>query len=86
MEKKTATMISLGAAYAAGCIPCFDHLYSVAREEKITDDEVNAIIAIAKKVRSGADVVVTKTIDDFLNNREADPAREPAPNTCPCNC
>ncbi len=86
MKKKTETMISLGAAYAAGCIPCFDHFYSVAREEKITDDEINAIIAIAKKVRSGADVVVKKSIDDFLKNRESDPAGETTSDTCQCNC
>lgn len=86
MEKKIETMISLGAAYAAGCIPCFDHIYSIAREEKITDDEINAIVAIAKKVRSGADVVVKKSIDDFLKNTESGHRGDTKPATCQCNC
>ncbi|MFH2058982.1 MAG: carboxymuconolactone decarboxylase family protein [Pseudomonadota bacterium] len=86
MEKKIQTMISLGAAYAAGCIPCFDHIYSIAREEKITDDEVNDIIEIAKKIRKGADVVVKKSIDDFLKNTEPDLTRETQPGSCQCNC
>ncbi len=70
MDTKIKIMISLGSSYAAGCIPCFDHYYMLAKEEKITDDVVKEIIAIAKKVRGGSDIALGKAISDVIDGNE----------------
>jgi alkylhydroperoxidase/carboxymuconolactone decarboxylase family protein YurZ len=70
MDTKIKVMISLGSSYAAGCIPCFDHYYMLAKEEQIADDDIKEIIAIAKKVRNGSDIALEKAISDVIDGKE----------------
>jgi alkylhydroperoxidase/carboxymuconolactone decarboxylase family protein YurZ len=70
MDTKIKVMISLGSSYAAGCIPCFDHYYMLAKEEKIAGDDIKEIIAIAKKVRNGSDIALEKAISDVIDGKE----------------
>lgn len=70
MNTKIKVMISLGSSYAAGCIPCFDHYYMLAKEEKITDNDIKDIIAIAKKVRNGSDIALEKAILDVIDEND----------------
>ncbi len=84
MNSKTKVMISLASAYAAGCIPCFDHYFMLAREEKIDDEEVQEIIAIARKVRNGADIALHKAITDVLDG--CDEVGRMDDESHPCKC
>ena len=49
MDKKTEVMVALGAAIGVNCIPCFDHLYSKAKEINMDDEEIKDIVEIAGK-------------------------------------
>ncbi len=84
MEKKINIMVSLGSAYAASCIPCFDHYYMMAKEEKIRDDDIKEIIAIAKKVRNGSDIALEKAISDLIDGDEV--CTKLGDKSHPCNC
>ncbi|RLA85766.1 MAG: carboxymuconolactone decarboxylase family protein, partial [Deltaproteobacteria bacterium] len=39
MEERTKLLIALGAATAANCIPCFEHLYYEAGVAGLTSEE-----------------------------------------------
>ncbi len=84
MDTKIKVMISLGSSYAAGCIPCFDHYYMLAKEEKITDDDIKEIIAIAKKVRNGSDIALEKAISDVLDGNEICVKMDDESHPCKC--
>jgi len=84
MNDKTKVMVSLASAYAAGCIPCFDHYYMVAREEEIDEKDVLDIITIAKKVRNGADVVLNRAISDVLDGVDETSVRDEENHPCTC--
>ncbi len=84
MENKTKVMVSLGSAYAASCIPCFDHYYELAIREKISDDDINEIIAIAKKVRNGSDIALEKAISDLVKGNEGYTKMDDGAHPCKC--
>ncbi|MFC1886804.1 hypothetical protein ACFLZM_07095 [Thermodesulfobacteriota bacterium] len=41
MDTKIKVMISLGSSYSAGCIPCFDHYYMLAKEKTTVSKVLN---------------------------------------------
>ncbi len=85
MNTKTKVMISLGSSYAAGCIPCFDHYYMLAKEERVTDDEITDIIAIARKVRNGSDISLEKAISDVIDGNEVYAKMDDESHPCKCS-
>ncbi len=85
MDTKTKVMISLGSSYAAGCIPCFDHYYMLAKEEHITDDEITQIIAIARKVRNGSDISLEKAISDVIDGNDVYVKMDDESHPCKCS-
>lgn len=84
MDTKMKVMISLGASYAAGCIPCFDHYYMLAKEQTIAEDDIKDIIAIARKVRNGSDIALEKAISDVVDQSESCVRMADEPNPCKC--
>jgi hypothetical protein len=58
MEEKTKLLIALGAATAANCIPCFEHLY------------YEAGVAGASKVKNGAHIALKNSIHDIMGSEE----------------
>ncbi len=84
MDTKIKIMISLGSSYAAGCIPCFNHYYMLAKEEKIADDVVKEIIAIAKKVRGGSDIALGKAISDVIDGNKVCVKMDDESHPCKC--
>lgn len=84
MDKKTNIMISLGSSYAAGCIPCFDHYYMLAKEEKIRDAEIEQAVKIAKKVRNGSDLALEKAISDVMEGNEVCIKKDECGHPCKC--
>lgn len=66
LEEKTENLIAIGAATAANCIPCFEHLYEKAITSGITLDEINRAADIAGHVKMGAHMALTNSINDLI--------------------
>ena len=66
MSNKQDIQIALGAAVAANCIPCFEHLFEKAKEIGLETEEVQHVVKIATKVKNGAHVSLKTNIDDIL--------------------
>lgn len=67
---KVDVLVALGAATAANCIPCFDHLYEMAVTSGITADEIKRATEIAGMVKKGANTAIAKSIDELLGSKE----------------
>jgi AhpD family alkylhydroperoxidase len=70
MEEKTKLLIALGAATAANCIPCFEHLYYEAGVAGVTPEEIHEVVDIASKVKSGAHIALKNSIHDMMGSEE----------------
>jgi len=82
MDEKTNILISLGAATAANCIPCFEHLYYKAQGLKLSAEEIQEAVDIAAKVKSGAHVALKSSISYVMSEEHEKTDSE----TCQCGC
>lgn len=84
LEEKTENLIAIGAAVAANCIPCFEHLYEKAITSGISLDEINRAADIAGQVKKGAHIALTTSINDLigLDNTPAFPCHQTADRSC----
>ena len=82
-DEKIVTLICLGAATAANCIPCFEHLYEKAHQAGLTEREIQGAAQLASMVKKGAHLALKSSIDELLG---ADfEAHEELPLQ-PCGC
>lgn len=70
LEEKAETLIAIGAATAANCIPCFEHLYEKAVTSGITATEIKRASEIAALVKGGAHTAISSTIDELMGSKE----------------
>ena len=70
MDEKTRLLIALGAATAANCIPCFEHLYFEAGVAGLTSEEINQVVDLASKVKNGAHIALKNSINDIMDIEE----------------
>jgi len=70
LEEKAETLIAIGAAAAANCIPCFEHLYEKAVTSGITAAEIKRASEIAGLVKGGAHTAISSTIDELIGSDE----------------
>jgi len=70
MEEKTKLLIALGAATAANCIPCFEHLYYQAGAAGLTSEEIQQVVDLASKVKNGAHIALKNSINDMMGLKE----------------
>ena len=70
MEERTKLLVALGAATAANCIPCFEHLYYEAGVAGLTSDEINQVVDLASKVKNGAHIALKNSINDVMGIEE----------------
>ncbi len=82
MDEKTKILISLGAATAANCIPCFEHLYYQAQSLKLNSEEIQETVDIAAKVKSGAHIALKSSINNIMGDKQ----EQTNPETCRCGC
>lgn len=82
-DEKIVTLICLGAATAANCIPCFEHLYEKAHHAGLTQKEIRGAAELASVVKKGAHLALKSTIDELLGSAEATPEAMPQQ---PCGC
>jgi alkylhydroperoxidase/carboxymuconolactone decarboxylase family protein YurZ len=75
LEEKAEILIAIGAATAANCIPCFEHLYEKAVTSGIAATEIKRAAEIAALVKGGAHKALSSTIDELIGSKEVN---EPA--------
>ena len=73
MDERTELLISLGAATAANCVPCFEYYFKKATDVGLTSEEMEKAVAIGNKVKTGASIAMRKSIRDITGgNGESD--------------
>jgi alkylhydroperoxidase/carboxymuconolactone decarboxylase family protein YurZ len=84
LEKKIEILICLGAATAANCIPCFEHLYEKAQAIGLTADEIRQAADLAAQVKKGAHFALQNSMNDILGiDKQYDlPCGQSSKETC----
>jgi alkylhydroperoxidase/carboxymuconolactone decarboxylase family protein YurZ len=62
MDDKTQVLISLGAATAANCVPCFEYYFKKATAVGLRSHEIEKAVEIGNKVKTGASIAMKKSI------------------------
>jgi len=70
LEDKIENLIAIGAAMAANCIPCFEHLYEKAINSGITLAEIKRASDIAGLVKKGAHIALTNSVNEIIGIEE----------------
>lgn len=65
LPDKTQRLIALGAAVAANCVPCFEHLYENALTAGLTPAEIRQAFHTAEEVKKGAYRVMANCVDEM---------------------
>ena len=86
LEDKIENLIAIGAATAANCIPCFDHLYEKAINSGIKLAEIKRASEVAGQVKKGAHIALTNSINELIRIKEAPdlPCDKTANKSCCC--
>jgi alkylhydroperoxidase/carboxymuconolactone decarboxylase family protein YurZ len=66
MDEKTRILVSLGAATAVNCIPCFDHYFEKAEAAGLPSEEISEVTDIADRVKRGAHIATKKAVGDRI--------------------
>lgn len=84
MDERTKLLISLGAATAANCIPCFEFYFGKALEMKLTSSEIQEAVDQASKVKKGAHISLKTSVSCLMNGQ--DESGEPCCSASQANC
>jgi alkylhydroperoxidase/carboxymuconolactone decarboxylase family protein YurZ len=84
MEERTKLLVALGAATAANCIPCFEHLYYQAGVAGLTSEEIQQVVELASKVKNGAHIALKNSINDMMGLKEQYDLPCSAQSDCSC--
>ena len=66
LPDKIENLIAIGAAMAANCIPCFEHLYEKAINSGITLSEIRWALDIAGQVKKGAHIALMNSVNELI--------------------
>ena len=70
LQDKIENLIAIGAATAANCIPCFEHLYERAIDSGITLAEIKRASDIAEQVKKGAHIALKNSVNELIGIEE----------------
>ena len=84
LDEKTERMIALGAAIAANCIPCFEHLYESSVNSGITSAEIKRVADIAGRVKNGANNFLIKSVEELTGESTGFPCGSVSKDSCCC--
>jgi len=86
LVEKSDVLIAIGAATAANCIPCFEHLYEKAVTFGIQANEIKKAAQIAGLVKNGAHTAISSSIDELLGSQKTGESVccETASESCGC--
>ena len=86
LEEKTETLIAIGPATAANCIPCLERLYEKDITSGITASEIKRTSEIATLVKGGAHTAISSTIDDLIGSEKVNRLTCGKTAAGPCCC
>ncbi len=66
MDERTKVLISLGAAVAANCVPCFEHYLRKTEGVGLTSEEIQEAADIGDQVKGGARIAMRRGIRSML--------------------
>ena len=84
LPDKIENLIAIGAAMAANCVPCFEHLYEKAINSGITLAEIKRASDIAGLVKKGAHIALTNSVNEIIGIKETHglPCNQMAAKSC----
>ena len=84
LQDKIENLIAIGAATAANCIPCFEHLYEKAINSGITLSEIRWALDIAGQVKKCAHIALINSVNELIEIRETHdlPCSQTANKSC----
>jgi AhpD family alkylhydroperoxidase len=84
MDEKTSVFICLGASVAANCVDCFRHYHQEARRIGLDPPEIDAAVALAAKVKTGANIAVMSAVADATGRpgRQSAVREDAMPSCC----
>ena len=84
LQDKIENLIAIGAAMAANCIPCFEHLYEKAINSGITLAEIKRASDIAGQVKKGAHIALTNSVNELIGIEDTHdlPCNQTANKSC----
>ncbi len=83
-QNKIEILIAIGAATAANCIPCFEHLYEKAIGSGLKLAEIKRASDIAGQVKKGAHIALTNSINELTGIKKTRdlPCNQTTKNPC----
>jgi predicted ribosomally synthesized peptide with nif11-like leader len=67
MDETIQTLIAIGAAAAANCVPCIEHLYYKSGSMGINENLIQEAVDIGSKVKTGASLAIKSTIKELMS-------------------
>jgi len=86
LEGKIENLIAIGAATAANCIPCFEHLYEKAINAGLTLAEIKRASEIAGQVKKGAHIALTNSVNELIGTNATHELPCGQASNKPCGC
>jgi alkylhydroperoxidase/carboxymuconolactone decarboxylase family protein YurZ len=74
MDEKTKLLVSLGAATAANCIPCFEFYYAKAQAIGLAAADIQDAVECAYKVKNNINMLMKNSIITLTGQGDALPA------------
>lgn len=84
MDEKMKTLIAIGAATAANCIPCFEHYYFKASALPLNPSQIQEAVDIASKVKKGASLAIQNAINELMDGEKEAQAKECCADKASC--
>ena len=67
MDETIQTLIAIGAASAANCVPCIEHLYLKSGSMCINEKLIQEAVDSGSKVKTGASMASKSTIKELMS-------------------
>ena len=81
LAKAQEELVSIGAASAANCEPCLAHHVRLAREAGLTDAELRAAVAVARRVKETPARLILQAAQRLVGAGDQ-PATQPLTSKC----
>jgi len=84
LDSRIAALISIGVSVGANCQPCLQYHISNAKENGVSDQEIQEAIQVGRTVRKGA----AYKMDQYIGTlrKDASASSNPVSKGCECGC
>jgi alkylhydroperoxidase/carboxymuconolactone decarboxylase family protein YurZ len=66
VDEKTKLLVSLGAAVAANCIPCFAYYYEKALASALSSEDIAEAVEIAYKIKNNINMLMKNSLRNVM--------------------